>query len=168
MTNLTKSDLRLQKLIESRKHIYEKRKEKASEERKKLRKPSSYVPTPPVWSHEQRIEMAKAKLRAKSKKSNGCWIWKGLTTENGYGYLRHNHKVWRAHRLSYVLFVGEIGEGLLVCHKCDRPKCINPTHLFLGTPKENSQDCIKKGRHAPRAKRKKTVQIRYIRSSKPI
>lgn len=50
------------------------------------------------------------------------------------------------HRVMYAAEVGQIPLGLLVLHKCDNPKCCNPEHLFLGTHKDNTQDCIAKGR----------------------
>lgn len=70
----------------------------------------------------------------------------------GYGTTFFNGKRYYAHRLSYLLNVGEIPEGMFVCHKCDTPSCIEPTHLFLGTPKDNTSDSVTKLRHAHGAK----------------
>lgn len=78
--------------------------------------------------------------------SNGCWIWQGAKNIRGYGVVGYHGILYIAHRLSYKLKVGPIPEGLLVCHKCDVPPCINPDHLFIGTYKDNSIDMVKKGR----------------------
>lgn len=77
---------------------------------------------------------------------SGCWVWMGTTTKKGYGKLMINYKTIRAHRLAYEVFKGPIPENILVCHKCDTPACINPNHLFLGTPNDNIQDIIIKKR----------------------
>lgn len=78
---------------------------------------------------------------------NGCWIWTGSKLESGYGMVRceQGHYI-RVHRASWIVHRGPIPDGLLVCHRCDVPLCINPDHLFLGTSKDNTQDMIKKGR----------------------
>lgn len=84
---------------------------------------------------------------------NGCFI---LTSHrlnvDGYGYLHHGGREQRAHRFVYQECFGEIPKGIVVRHKCDNPSCINPEHLELGTPKENSRDAIIRGRNAKGAK----------------
>lgn len=75
-----------------------------------------------------------------------CWEWVGALSADGYGVSRDNKM---AHRLSYELFVGPIGE-LYVCHSCDNRKCINPGHLWLGTQHANMLDMIEKGRKSKR------------------
>lgn len=77
---------------------------------------------------------------------SGCWHFKGPISNNGYGKVGWHGKVLHAHRLSYILLVGDPGE-LFVLHKCDNRKCVNPEHLFLGTAKDNTHDMLKKGRH---------------------
>src|SRR5258708_37957730 len=76
-----------------------------------------------------------------------CWEWQGGGySTSPYGHAQYNNKDWGAHRLAYFLTFGEIPQGMFVCHKCDNPPCCNPSHLFLGTALDNSQDCISKGR----------------------
>lgn len=76
----------------------------------------------------------------------GCWIWLGARRAKRYGQLRFNQKHLAAHRAAWVVYRGEIPEGLHVLHKCDTPLCINPDHLFLGTHLDNMEDKETKGR----------------------
>lgn len=76
-----------------------------------------------------------------------CWHWTGAGARSGYGRFRIARKSKLAHRMAYELYVGNIPIGMQVCHKCDHPTCVNPSHLFLGTQKTNIADAIAKQRH---------------------
>lgn len=79
--------------------------------------------------------------------NTGCWFWLGYCDKDGYGSFSYKRKPNKAHRFSYFLFRGEIGENL-VLHSCDVPCCVNPDHLFLGGHKENMIDKVNKNRCA--------------------
>lgn len=82
------------------------------------------------------------------KKESGCWMWTGSGLIKGYGHMHCLLKHVTCHRLSWMINIGKIPDGLCVLHKCDNRRCVNPDHLFLGTNKDNQDDCRKKGRHA--------------------
>jgi hypothetical protein len=84
---------------------------------------------------------------AKSR-SIGCWLWSRTTVKGGYGRVRYGKKSVVAHRVAWELTNGPVPDGMLVCHACDNPACINPAHLFLGTHKTNAEDRDRKGRQA--------------------
>ena len=78
--------------------------------------------------------------------NSGCWLWEGAFNKAGYGNVSYDGEYTSAHRQSWVLTFRSIPDDLDVCHKCDFPPCCNPNHLFLGTQRDNMQDCSKKGR----------------------
>jgi len=80
------------------------------------------------------------------KSESGCWLWQASSRGNGYGAFKYKNKTIDAHRVSWILHYGEIPENMHVCHKCDIRRCVNPSHLFLGTHSDNMKDCYKKKR----------------------
>lgn len=82
-----------------------------------------------------------------------CWEWTGSKLKcksGGYGRLLIAKKSQLAHRYSYSINVGPIPEGINVCHHCDNPSCVRPSHLFLGTNADNAADRDAKGRQVVR------------------
>lgn len=94
------------------------------------------------------------------KRDDGCWRWLGALNRDGYGRIGAGGRYTGSHRFAYERFVRPIPPGLSVCHRCDRPWCVNPEHLFLGTQKDNMRDCSMKGRAGmnPNPRRKLSVE----------
>ena len=84
-------------------------------------------------------------LNRTSVSDNGCWEWK-QSKFNGYGRLVRDGRSWPAHAYSYIVFVGPIPKGKQINHKCHNRCCVNPSHLYAGTQKENVRDMNLSGR----------------------
>lgn len=84
---------------------------------------------------------------AKVEKTSTCWLWQGYCSPNGYGSIGSGNKnsPVLVHRLSYEIYFGEIPDGLLVLHKCNIKKCVNPGHLKVGTNQDNTNDALDAG-----------------------
>jgi hypothetical protein len=81
---------------------------------------------------------------------SGCWEWTGALYQNGYGmacYRRGTRKTFLAHRISWSIFnSAPIPDRMMVCHTCDNRKCVNPSHLYVGTGKDNNSDTVNRNR----------------------
>ena len=79
-------------------------------------------------------------------REDSCWECNHCPDKDGYGRMCIDYKTIKCHRLVYELTFGPIPDGLFVLHKCNNPKCCNPNHLYIGTAKENNNQCLGEGR----------------------
>mgnify|MGYP001770221178 CR=1 FL=1 len=110
-------------------------------------------PEYPEFVYQEKYTPPKRTSHLKSIKyvidENGCWICTSHAKpkhRGGYPVITRNGKFYRLSRYIYEQEHGEIPEGMYIMHLCDNPECINPNHLQAGTPKDNTQDMIRKGR----------------------
>lgn len=92
-----------------------------------------------------------ARVWAKVVKSDGCWLWTGARNIHGYGQVARGDgpgttRLLMAHRAVWTLENGPIPDGMYLCHICDNPACVRPSHMFIGTQTDNMRDCRDKGR----------------------
>ena len=74
-----------------------------------------------------------------------CWEWTASKSTSGYGHFRLRTKLISSHRISWFIHTKSWPLDCIL-HRCDNRKCVNPSHLFEGTPQQNANDCLIKGR----------------------
>ena len=114
--------------------------------RKKKNRLCSYCKKPYIPKGKDKQCSLHCKLLGNITKNGDCWEWNLCQGRGGYGKITINRKTKPTHKVSFEFFKKEFDKELLVCHKCDNRKCINPDHLWQGTQKENIEDCIRKNR----------------------
>jgi len=97
-------------------------------------------------SEWRRIALERLRVRVERNAQAGCLEWKGARRNGGYGDITYKRTRYLAHRLSWLAHRGSIPDRLFVCHSCDNRACIEISHLFLGTARDNVTDMIRKGR----------------------
>lgn len=80
------------------------------------------------------------------RRNGQCWEWMRARYRDGYGVVSLMSRPYRAHRVSYTLAYGEIPSGMVICHSCDNPCCVNPDHLRADTVFENNREARERGR----------------------
>lgn len=111
----------------------------------------------------EQINAIKVRFQKKVFETPTCWLWKGKQKADGYGLFWLNQKRVRAHRLVFELYRGDIPAGMIICHTCDNPSCVNPAHLFVGTDAINAVDRDVKDRGASALTYRQVAAIRALK-----
>ena len=96
-----------------------------------------------AWKNSNPLWETLSKMTKVSE--NGCIEWIGYKDRKGYARLSVGGEVL-LHRISFMMHNSQNIDGLMICHRCDNPSCINPHHLFAGTAQNNMDDMKRKGR----------------------
>jgi len=105
----------------------------------RVRAPRRY--SHPSWTAQQRLA-----FWTRSDPLSGCLIWRGCVSEGGYGRVNYRGRTLFAHRWAWSMEHGPIRRGMVVCHRCDQRRCVNPDHLFLASQAGNLADMKSKWR----------------------
>ncbi len=125
-------------------------------------KPWKAEPTASERDHADR-----ARFWSHVDKSDECWTWTAGRNRSGYGKFKIGGRTLGAHRVAFAWEHGDAA-GLLACHHCDNPACVRPSHMFAGTPDDNMQDKVRKGRQSRGASHSQAVcagERRILRGS---
>jgi hypothetical protein len=96
-----------------------------------------------------RIGMTPARVAdfwSRTRPDGECLLWSGAKNRKGYGVIHSNNRRRQTHRVAYIIANGPIPDGMVVRHSCDRPLCVSPSHLLVGTQADNLQDMRDRGR----------------------
>lgn len=108
------------------------------------------------------------RIANKTLKTTTCWLWTGNKNKDGYGIIQISNKQKRVTRVVFAIVHGQVTNNQLVLHSCDNPTCINPIHLYSGTPADNVRDEVSRGRIAQGSRNNQNklteIQVLEIRS----
>lgn len=106
----------------------------------------------------KRLGSADERFWSRVIKTDGCWLWQWTVNQYGYGLIQIDGRLKRAHRVAWEWTNGPIPAGMVICHRCDTPACVNPDHLFIGSHADNVADKMAKGR-CPRGERAGSAKL---------